>query len=76
MNRIPVRVRTLFWFCNYARRPRQTYSLKIWHGNHGNHVVSRLAIPFPYVASRSSRFPHGGPKRDCRGRREHSVDAE
>ena len=45
------------------------------HGVHGYHGLLRLPIPFQYVASRLSRFVHGGLKRGCRGRREHSVNA-
>ncbi|KAH3790557.1 hypothetical protein DPMN_168759 [Dreissena polymorpha] len=69
--------RVLFHVSHFRRDCRGKFfdSLKFWHGNHGNPVVSRLAIPFPYVASRSSRFLHDGPKRDCRGRREHGVNA-
>jgi len=50
-------------------------SLKICPGIHGNHGLSRLSIPSPRVISRPSRFDHGGLKRDCRGRREHNVNA-
>ena len=50
-------------------------SLKIWPGIHGNYGLSRWLIPSPRVVSRTSRFVHGGLKRDCRGRREHSVNS-
>ena len=48
--------------------------LKICPGDHGNHGELRLLTPFPYVVLRSPRFVHGGRKRDCRGRRGHSVN--
>ena len=47
----------------------------ICHGVHGYHGLLRLAIPFPCVASRLSRFDHGCLKRGRRNRREHSVNA-
>ena len=46
-------------------------SLKIWHGNQGLQSVS---IPAPCVATRPSRFLHGGLKRGRRSRREPSVN--
>ena len=47
----------------------------ICHGVHGYHGLLLLAIPFPCVASRLSRFDHGCLKRGRRNHREHSVNA-
>ena len=50
------------------------YSLKIWPGTHGNHGLSRLPIPSPALSHVHPVLSTGGLKRDCRGRREHSVN--
>ena len=55
-------------------RGKRFDSLKTWPGIHGHHDLSRLPIPSSHVVSRPSRFAQGGLKRNCRGRREHSVN--
>ena len=52
----------IFWhFKNLTRYPRQSRPVTFAH-------------TVPRVVSRQSRFVHGGLKRGCRGRREHSVN--